>query len=166
MTVSYRVFRNGAHVGTTSATSWVNTAVAPETTYTYAVRAIDAAGNLGDASASVTVRRPPRPLPRPRRRAGSGAAAGGALPPDLGVTLTTNPAQPVAGTAVDAVVTVFNDATAGTAPAVSATIELPPGSVVLAPVAYERGSGCSVGATIACALDFLPNGWSTPCACG
>jgi hypothetical protein len=69
--VAYRVFRNGAHVGTTDATSWTNAAVAPSTTYTYDVRAIDAAGNLGDASASVTVTTgveetpPPAPAPPP-----------------------------------------------------------------------------------------------------
>ena len=162
--VSYRVFRNGAHVGTTSATSWTNTAVAPETTYSYAVRALDAAGNLGDAAAALIVTTPaaPIPAPAPPAGAGGGGGGGGALPPDLGVTLSTSPARPVAGAPVDAVVTVFNETTAGTASAVSATIELPPGSVVLAPVSYERGSGCSVGATITCALDFLPNGWSTP----
>ena len=44
--------------------------VAPETTYMYAVRAIDAAGNLGDASASVTVTTPAAPVPAPARRTG------------------------------------------------------------------------------------------------
>jgi fibronectin type 3 domain-containing protein len=52
---SYRVFRNGAHVATTSTTSWTNVSVSPGATYTYAVRALDAAGNMGDASASVQV---------------------------------------------------------------------------------------------------------------
>ena len=160
--VSYRVFRNGAHVGTTSSTSWTNVAVAPQTTYTYAVRAIDEAGNLGDASSAVTVTTPAESAPLPQPPATGGGGGGGALPPDLGVALSTSPVQPVAGTPVDAVVTVFNDAAAGTAMGVSATIELPQGSVVLAPVAYERGSGCAVGAMIVCALDFLPNGWSTP----
>ena len=158
--VAYRVFRDGAHVGTTTETAWTNAAVAPATTYTYAVRAIDAAGNLGDASASATVTTPEAPAPAPP--GGGGEGGGAALPPDLGVVLATNPAPPVAGAPVDVVVTVFNDAVAGTASAVSATIELPAGSVLLAPVAYERGSGCSVATTIACALDFLPNGLSTP----
>jgi RTX calcium-binding nonapeptide repeat (4 copies) len=70
----YRVYRNGAHVGTTSATSWTNLAVAPATTYTYTVRALDSAGNLGDASTAVAVTTPasgsppppaPQPLPNP-----------------------------------------------------------------------------------------------------
>jgi chitodextrinase len=56
--VSYRVYRNGAQVGTTSATAWTNTGVAAATTYTYAVRAIDSAGNLGGASAPATVTTP------------------------------------------------------------------------------------------------------------
>ena len=51
--VSYRVFRDGGHVATTEATAWTHATVAPNTTYTYVVRAIDAAGNLGSASASV-----------------------------------------------------------------------------------------------------------------
>jgi len=158
--VAYRVFRNGTHVGTTSDTSWSNVSVAPATTYMYAVRAIDAAGNLGDASASVTVTTPPAPAPAaPAPGAGGG---GPALPPDLGVALATSPAPPIGGTPADAIVTVFNDAAAGTASAVTATIELPPGSVLTGSVAYERGSGCSGTATLTCALDFLPNGLSTP----
>ena len=73
--ISYRVYRDGAHVGTTSALSWTNISVAPATTYTYAVRALDAAGNLGDASSAVTVTTsasspppqapPPQPPPPP-----------------------------------------------------------------------------------------------------
>ena len=58
--------------------------------------------------------------------------------------------------------TVFNDAAAGTASAVTATIELPAGSVLTGSVAYERGSGCAGTTTLTCALDFLANGMSTP----
>ncbi len=71
--LSYRVSRDGAHVATTEATSWTNTNVAADTTYTYAVRAIDAAGNLGDASHTVTLTTPPAPAEstaRPWRRRG------------------------------------------------------------------------------------------------
>ena len=65
--VNYRVYRNGAHVGTSVGTAWTNIAVAPATTYTYTVRALDSAGNLGDASAAVTVTTsgPPPPPPPP-----------------------------------------------------------------------------------------------------
>jgi chitodextrinase len=56
--IGYRVYRNGTQIGSTSATAWTNTGVAPATTYTYTVRAIDSAGNLGAASAPVTVTTP------------------------------------------------------------------------------------------------------------
>jgi fibronectin type 3 domain-containing protein len=52
-TVSYRVFRNNALVATVTSPGWTDTAVAGGTSYTYAVRALDAAGNLGDASSVV-----------------------------------------------------------------------------------------------------------------
>jgi hypothetical protein len=67
--IRYRVYRDGAHVGSTSALTWTNIAVAPGTTYTYTVRALDSAGNLGDASAAVIVTTPvggtPPPPPPP-----------------------------------------------------------------------------------------------------
>jgi fibronectin type 3 domain-containing protein len=55
---AYRVYRNGAHVGTTAATTWTNTAVTSGATYTYVVRALDAAGSMGDASPPFTVTMP------------------------------------------------------------------------------------------------------------
>jgi RTX calcium-binding nonapeptide repeat (4 copies) len=67
--VGYRVYRDGAHVGSIATTNWTNVAVAPATTYTYTVRALDSAGNLGDASVPATVTtpasQPPPPLPPP-----------------------------------------------------------------------------------------------------
>jgi hypothetical protein len=63
--VSYRVFRDGAHVATTGATAWTHATVAANTTYTYVVRAIDAAGNLGSASDLVTVTTGEEPAPTP-----------------------------------------------------------------------------------------------------
>ncbi len=167
-TVSYRVFRNGAHVATTAVPSWTTTAVTASTTYTFTVRALDAAGNLGDASAPVTVTTPPAasapPAPPPAEPTPppSGGGGGGALPPDLRVALATTPAAPRAGEPVDAVVTVANDSTAGTASAVFLSIVLPPGSVLLGAPVHERGQGCTGTTAISCALDFLPNGWSTP----
>ena len=56
--LTYRVYRNGTWVGTTTSTSWTNTSVVQETSYTYTVRALDAAGNLGDASTAVAVTTP------------------------------------------------------------------------------------------------------------
>jgi RTX calcium-binding nonapeptide repeat (4 copies) len=70
-TIRYRVYRDGAHVGSTSALTWTNLAVASGTTYTYTVRALDSAGNLGDASEALTVTTPaggtpPPPPPEPQ----------------------------------------------------------------------------------------------------
>ena len=48
----YRIFRNGtlaASVGSTP-TSYNDTGLAPSTTYAYTVKAVDAAGNVSDAS--------------------------------------------------------------------------------------------------------------------
>jgi chitodextrinase len=49
----YRVYRNGTQVGTPTATSFTDTGLAASTTYTYTVKAIDAAGNLSAASNSL-----------------------------------------------------------------------------------------------------------------
>lgn len=51
--VSYRVYRNGAFVATTTDPEWTD-ANPPSGTNSYTVRAIDAAANLGDSSASVS----------------------------------------------------------------------------------------------------------------
>jgi len=56
--ITYRIYRDGSWVGTTTATSWTNSAVSEAKTYIYSVRAIDAAGNLGDASSPLTVTTP------------------------------------------------------------------------------------------------------------
>jgi chitodextrinase len=56
--ISYRIYRNGSWIGTTTATSWTNNSVAQGQTYTYTVRAIDAPGNLGDASNAAVVTTP------------------------------------------------------------------------------------------------------------
>ena len=56
---AYRVYRGGSHVGTTNGeTTWTHLAVEPETTYSYVVRALDAAGNLGNASPAAVVTTP------------------------------------------------------------------------------------------------------------
>jgi Domain of unknown function DUF11 len=174
--VSYRVYRSGAHIATTPATAWTTTAVAPSTTYSYAVRALDAAGNLGDASPAVQVTTPappapppaepppsdpPAPAPAPEPSPATGGGGGGGLPPGLALTLSASPAAPRAGLPVDVLLTVANDGAAGSATGVFATIELPPGASLLGPPAHERGSGCTGATTLSCSLDFLPNGMST-----
>jgi chitodextrinase len=51
----YQVLRDGFLVGTPSGTAYTDTGLAPAGTYTYTVRAVDGAGNLGPASNAVTV---------------------------------------------------------------------------------------------------------------
>jgi parallel beta-helix repeat protein len=52
--VGYRIFRNGTLSDSTSGTSHSDTGLSPSTTYTYSVRAYDAAGNTSGASASAS----------------------------------------------------------------------------------------------------------------
>jgi len=51
----YQVFRNGTQVGTTTTTSYTDATVAYSTTYSYTVKAYDAAGNVSAASSAVSV---------------------------------------------------------------------------------------------------------------
>ncbi len=52
---SYLVFRNGVQVGTTTGLSYSDNALSPSTTYSYTIKAQDAAGNTGAASAAASV---------------------------------------------------------------------------------------------------------------
>ncbi len=54
----YRVFRAASQVGEVSGTSFTDSTVAANTTYTYTVKAFDAAGNVSAASEPVTVTTP------------------------------------------------------------------------------------------------------------
>ena len=51
----YLVLRNGVQVGTSTSTRYTDTALAPSTAYTYAIRAQDAAGNTGAYSGTRAV---------------------------------------------------------------------------------------------------------------
>jgi hypothetical protein len=63
----YRVFRDGALIQTTTATSWVDTEVTAGTSYTYRVDAYDAAGNVAPSAAvSATVPSAPPPPAEPQ----------------------------------------------------------------------------------------------------
>ena len=54
----YKVFRNGAQVGTATNTSYQDTGLSGGTTYSYTVAAYDAAGNTSAQSSSVSVTTP------------------------------------------------------------------------------------------------------------
>jgi hypothetical protein len=60
----YDILRDGARVKTVSGavTSWQDTSLSPQTTYSYAVDAFDAAGNTSAPSAAATVTTPPGPV--------------------------------------------------------------------------------------------------------
>ena len=66
----YDVLRNGVQVGTTASTSYSDTGLAASTTYSYTVKAYDAAGNTSAASNAVSV------------TTGSGGGGGGGGPID------------------------------------------------------------------------------------
>jgi hypothetical protein len=51
----YRVWRNGALVGSSTVAGWIDTAWTPGATYTYSVTAVDAAANVSAASNLATV---------------------------------------------------------------------------------------------------------------
>jgi chitodextrinase len=51
----YRVYRGSTEAGTSATTSFTDTGLSPATSYTYTVKAYDAAGNTSAASAPVTV---------------------------------------------------------------------------------------------------------------
>ena len=55
----YEVYRGGALLGTTATTSYSDTTVNPGTTYSYQVRALDAAGNRSTFSDSAAATTPP-----------------------------------------------------------------------------------------------------------
>ena len=64
----YRVFRNGSPIATTAGTACADTNLAAASTYTYAVAAFDAAGNVSAASATVqatTLAAPPSDINAP-----------------------------------------------------------------------------------------------------
>jgi len=54
-TTGYQIFRNGAQVGTTASTGYTDSSLTPNTSYSYTVKALDAAGNLSPASTALVV---------------------------------------------------------------------------------------------------------------
>ena len=76
----YQVFRNGSQIATTTTPSYSNTGLSPSTSYSYAVKAVDAAGNLSALSATVSATTPAADTTAPT------------------VALTSPPASTVSGT--------------------------------------------------------------------
>jgi glucose/arabinose dehydrogenase len=74
----YRIYRDGAQIGTSAATAYADAGLAPAETYTYAVAAYDAAGNASaqSATASATTRAAPGPDTTPPAVELSAPAAG------------------------------------------------------------------------------------------
>lgn len=52
---NYLVYRNDTQIGTTTKTTYTDTTISPEATYTYTVKAIDTANNFSGASNTATV---------------------------------------------------------------------------------------------------------------
>ncbi|HUJ70956.1 MAG TPA: glycosyl hydrolase family 28-related protein [Verrucomicrobiae bacterium] len=61
----YTVYRNGTLVGTTAATSYGDTGLAPSTQYCYTITASDNAGNISSSSSQGCVTTQPAPSPSP-----------------------------------------------------------------------------------------------------
>ena len=74
----YRVYRNGVLVSPVTGTQLADAGLTPGTTYSYTVKAVDAAGNVGPLSVPVSLDHPavvagrPHPAQRPGRSAGTG----------------------------------------------------------------------------------------------
>ena len=79
----YRVLRGATQVGESGGTSFTDSSVSPATTYTYTVKAVDAGGNVSQASEPVTVTTP----------------AGDATPPTVSLTAPADGAT-VSGSSV------------------------------------------------------------------
>jgi chitodextrinase len=61
--VSYNIYRNGAHVGSTTRTTYTDTNLAAASTYGYQVQAVTGGGAVGDKSSTVNVAVPPPAAP-------------------------------------------------------------------------------------------------------
>lgn len=61
----YRIYRDGALIGTTSNLKYASINLLPATTYAFSVRAYDAAGNISALSSAVSATTRPTPAPTP-----------------------------------------------------------------------------------------------------
>jgi chitodextrinase len=91
--LGYRIYRNGAEVGTSSTTSFSDTGLSPSTTYSYSVVAFDAAGNTSSTSPSAIVTTPAGSQPDtqpPSAPASLSAVATGSTSIDLSWSAATD----------------------------------------------------------------------------
>ena len=84
----YRVYRNGAQVGTSATLSYSDTGLVPSTIYSYTVAAYDAAGNLSGQSAAVSASTPAPPDTTPPVL--SSITSGSITPSGAVITWSTN----------------------------------------------------------------------------
>ncbi|MFP2908472.1 DUF4082 domain-containing protein [Pyxidicoccus sp. 3LFB2] len=94
---AYDVFRNGVQVGSTAGVTYADTGLAASTSYSYSVKARDAAGNVSAASSTVTATtRPTSPTGGFPNASNTGVPAGTQLTPYTGPCTIT-----VANTVID-----------------------------------------------------------------
>ena len=99
----YRLTRNGSLIATTTATTYSDAGVAPQTTYTYSVAAFDAAGNISAGSAPASATTPAGPptgnglVAAYRFGEGAGTTTADASANGNGGTLVNGPAWTAAG---------------------------------------------------------------------
>jgi chitodextrinase len=89
----YRVMRNGSQVGTTAGMTYIDVGLTPSTTYTYAVVAIDAAGNASPVSSPASATTHPSSsgdAQAPSAPAALSATATGTSTVDLSWTASTD----------------------------------------------------------------------------
>jgi endoglucanase len=93
----YRILEGATQVGTSTATSFTVTGLAPSTTHTYTVRAVDAAGNVSADSNAVTVTTDPAVAAslRVQYRAADTNATDNQIKPHLNIINTGTTAVPM-----------------------------------------------------------------------